>query len=83
MISIGSEQIVDAPPQLVTFLLLSASVGGTIAPALSARFVAASGAHAGVVMAAGCYSLTLACILAALVVERTMRRPRQLPQAVG
>jgi TsgA-like MFS transporter len=71
MISIGSEQVPDAPPQLVTFLLLSASVGGTIAPVVSARFVAGSSAHAGVVMAACCYALTLACVLAALAVERT------------
>jgi TsgA-like MFS transporter len=83
MISIGSEQIADAPPQLVTFLLLSASIGGTIAPALSARFVAASGANAGVLMAACCYSLTLACVLAALVAERTLRRARPLPQVAG
>jgi hypothetical protein len=54
----------------VTFLLLSASVGGTIAPALSARFVDVSGAHAGVVMAACSYALRLACVIAALAVER-------------
>jgi TsgA-like MFS transporter len=79
MISIGSEQIPDAPPQLVTFLLLSASIGGTIAPALSARVVDASGSNGGVVMAACCYALTLACIVAALIVERTSRRIEVLP----
>jgi TsgA-like MFS transporter len=71
MISIGSEQVPDSPPQLVTFLLLSASVGGTIAPVVSARFVDVSGAHAGVIMAACCYTLTLVCVMAALIVERT------------
>jgi TsgA-like MFS transporter len=70
MISIGSEQIADAPPQLVTFLLLSASVGGTIAPAVSAWFVNAHGPHAGIVMALVCYSGTLAAAIAALTVER-------------
>ena len=73
MISIGSEQVPDSPPQLVTFLLLSASVGGTIAPVVSARFVGLSGAHAGVIMATCCYALTLVCVLAALAVERSRR----------
>lgn len=80
MISIGSEQIPHAPPQLVTFLLLSASVGGTLAPAVSARIVAAHGAHAGIVMAACCYALTLGCALGALALERMARRPAALPQ---
>jgi MFS transporter, TsgA protein len=83
MISIGSEQIPDSPPQLVTFLLLSASIGGTIAPVLSARVVDASGSNGGVVMAACCYAFTLACIVAALIVERTSRRLEALPQGTG
>jgi TsgA-like MFS transporter len=70
LISIGSEQLADAPPQLVTFLLLSASVGGTIAPALSAAFVAAHGAHAGVGLALACYTGTLGAAVAALIAER-------------
>jgi MFS transporter, TsgA protein len=78
----GTEHIPDAPPQLVTFLLLSASVGGTVAPAVSARFVDLYGPGAGVVMAACRYALALACALVALVVERTSRRPRPLPQVV-
>jgi TsgA-like MFS transporter len=73
MISIGSEQIADAPPQLVTFLLLSASIGGTIAPAVSAWIVNVRGPHAGIVMALACYSGTLAAALAALAVERWFR----------
>jgi TsgA-like MFS transporter len=83
MISIGSEQIPHAPPQLVTFLLLSASVGGTLAPAVSARIVAAYGAHAGIVMAACCYAFTLGCALAALAVERMSGRPAALPQVAA
>jgi TsgA-like MFS transporter len=73
MISIGSEQLADAPPQLVTFLLLSASVGGTIAPAVSAWIVNVRGPHAGIVMALVCYGGTLAAALAALAVERWFR----------
>jgi TsgA-like MFS transporter len=83
MISVGSEQIPHAPPQLVTLLLLSASVGGTLAPAVSARIVAAHGAHAGIVMAACCYALTLGCALAALAVERMSRRSAALPQVAA
>jgi TsgA-like MFS transporter len=74
LISIGSEQIADAPPQLVTFLLLSASVGGTIAPALSAGIVAAHGAPAGIAVALVCYVGTLVAAVAAMVMERTGAR---------
>jgi TsgA-like MFS transporter len=73
MIAIGSEQIADAPPQLVTFLLLAASVGGTIAPAASAWIVNLRGPHAGIVMALACYVVMLAATLAALAVERWFR----------
>ncbi len=70
LISLGSEQIAGAPPQLVTFLLLSASIGGTIAPALSAWFVNVRGPQAGIVMALVCYSGTLLAAITALVIER-------------
>jgi TsgA-like MFS transporter len=82
MISLGSEQLASAPAQLVTFMLLAASVGGTIAPALSALFVAGSSAHAGIVMATICYSGTL--LAAILGVFAGYRRPapvREMPQA--
>ena len=81
LISIGSEQIADAPPQLVTFLLLSASVGGTIAPALTAGFVAAHGAPAGITIALICYAGTLIAAAAAVAFERT-GAPRVLPAAI-
>jgi TsgA-like MFS transporter len=70
LISLGSEQIPDAPPRLVTFLLLSASIGGTIAPAISAWFVNLRGPQAGIVMALFCYAGTLAAAVAALLLER-------------
>jgi TsgA-like MFS transporter len=69
LISLGSEQIAGAPPQLVTFLLLSASIGGTVAPAVSAWFVNVRGPQAGIVMALVCYSGTLAAAIAALALE--------------
>jgi TsgA-like MFS transporter len=79
LISIGSEQLTDAPPQLVTFMLLAASIGGTIAPALSAAIVRNHGAHAGIEFALVSYGGTLIAALAALTVERRGRVPAALP----
>jgi TsgA-like MFS transporter len=79
LISIGSEQVPDAPPQLVTFLLLSASIGGTIAPAVSAWFVTQRGPQAGIVMALVCYAGTLAAAIAALALERARVATRSQP----
>jgi MFS transporter, TsgA protein len=74
MISLGTEQVAAAPPQLVTFLLFSGALGGTIGPALSGRVVHAFGLHAGPAMAFVCYAATLALIVFALVLERTVQR---------
>lgn len=74
MISIGSEQVPSPPPQLVTFLLLSGAIGGTIAPALSGRVVHAFGPHAGPLMAFGCYAGALAVVVLAVLIERSARR---------
>lgn len=76
LISIGSEQIESAPPQLVTFLLLSASVGGTIAPAISAWFVNAHGPLAGIAMALCCYAGMLAAAVAGIAREGAHLRRR-------
>ena len=81
-ISLGSEQLPSAPPQLVTFMLLSASVGGTIAPALSALFVAQSNAHAGIVMATICYGGTLVAAVAGVFAGYRGALPaRAIPEA--
>jgi TsgA-like MFS transporter len=74
MISIGSEQVPSPPPQLVTFLLLSGAIGGTIAPAVSGRVVHAFGPHAGLFMAFGCYAAALAVIVLVLLIERSAGR---------
>jgi hypothetical protein len=52
----GSHEHAAPKPFDVTFLLLSASVGGTLAPAVSARVVDAYGAYGGIVTAACCRS---------------------------
>jgi TsgA-like MFS transporter len=49
-ISVGSQQIKNAPPILVTFLLCSATVGSTVAPALSALVVANFGVSSAMLM---------------------------------
>ncbi|HTJ27623.1 MAG TPA: MFS transporter TsgA [Candidatus Limnocylindria bacterium] len=73
MISLGTEQVAAAPPQLVTFLLFAGALGGTIGPALSGRVVHALGLHAAPAMAFVCYAATLVLVVAALVLERTVR----------
>ncbi len=83
MISIGSEQIATAPPLLVTFLLLSGSIGGTIAPVVSANVVHALGPHAGPFMTLGCYATALLAVLAALALERAAREHRPAPAVAG
>jgi TsgA-like MFS transporter len=70
MISIGTDQVAGASPQLVTLLILSSTVGSTLAPAISAPIVGIYGAHAGVVMALVCYAGTLAAVVAGIIVER-------------
>ena len=79
MISIGSEQIASAPPLLVTFLLLSGSIGGTIAPAVSGSVVHALGPHAGPFMTLSCYAAALLAIFIALALERATRRRTPTP----
>ncbi len=74
MISVGSEQIEAAPPQLVTFLLLAGSVGGTLAPIVSAQVVRALGPHAGPSMTLACYAGALAVVVLVLALERSARR---------
>jgi TsgA-like MFS transporter len=76
MISVGSEQLVAAPPRLVTFLLLSGSVGGTLAPLVSAGIVHAFGPHGGPFLALGSYGAALVAVLAALALERSARGVR-------
>jgi TsgA-like MFS transporter len=49
-ISVGSQQINNAPPILVTFLLCSATVGSTVAPALSALVVEKFGVSSAMLM---------------------------------
>jgi TsgA-like MFS transporter len=76
MISIGSEQIPSSPPQLVTFLLVCAGLGGIAAPVISAPLVKADGTHASLFLGCAAYAIAFALVIVALFIER--RVPRTL-----
>jgi len=86
MISIGSEQLPNSPPWLVTFLLFCSGIGTTAAPILSAALVKLAGVHASLWVSFVCYAATMLVIIAALVSERSgadrvrLHQPR--PQAL-
>lgn len=49
-ISVGSEQVSNAPPKLVTFLLMCGTLGSTLGPVLSAQVVSVFGIGAAITM---------------------------------
>jgi TsgA-like MFS transporter len=69
-ISVGSQQVQSAPPILVTFLLCSATVGSTIAPALSAYVVSIFGVASAMVMTAVGFLLVALLIVICLFMEK-------------
>jgi TsgA-like MFS transporter len=69
MISIGSEQLPNSPPWLVTFLLFCSGLGTTTAPIVSAQLVKLSGVHASLWVAFAFYAATAVTIGAALATE--------------
>jgi TsgA-like MFS transporter len=83
MISIGSEQIASSPPQLVTFLLFCTSLGGIVAPAVSAPVVKAFGVHASLYLTWAAYAAAFALVAAALLVERIVAGHRGVPAAAA
>jgi len=69
-ISIGSQQVKNAPPRLVTFLLTCGTVGGTIAPALSAKFVEYAGEKSAIYLAFGGFVAVALLLFAVLTLEK-------------
>lgn len=69
-ISVGSQQIKNAPPILVTFLLCSATVGSTIAPALSALVVEHFGVSSAMLMTVIGFVLVAILMSTCLLLER-------------
>ncbi len=69
-ISVGSQQIQNAPPILVTFLLCSATVGSTIAPALSALVVSIFGVSSAMLMTVIGFVLVGLLVATCLLLEK-------------
>ncbi|MEP2651666.1 MAG: MFS transporter TsgA [Paraglaciecola sp.] len=69
-ISVGSQQIKNAPPILVTFLLCSATVGSTLAPALSALVVSNFGVSSAMLMTVIGFVLVAILISTCLLLEK-------------
>lgn len=72
-ISVGSEQIKNSPPILVTFLLCSATVGSTIAPAFSALVVSYFGVASAMLMTVCGFSMVLMLFVLCLAFERKQK----------
>ena len=79
-ISVGSQQIKNAPPILVTFLLCSATVGSTIAPALSALVVENFGVRSAMLMTMIGFVLVAILMTSCLVLEQRFRSTQALPE---
>jgi TsgA-like MFS transporter len=69
-ISVGSQQIHNAPPILVTFLLCAATIGSTAAPALSALVVSIFGVSSAMLMTAIGFGLVGILIVVCLLMEK-------------
>jgi TsgA-like MFS transporter len=74
-ISIGSQQIDNAPPTLVTFLLCSATIGSTVAPALSAFVVSLFGVGSAMLMTVIGYVVVALLFATCLLLENRVKRP--------
>lgn len=77
-ITVGTLQIAHSPPVLVTFLLCSATLGSTIAPALSSAVVSQFGVQSAILLCAVGYTLVALlfglCILLEAIAKK-MARP--------
>jgi TsgA-like MFS transporter len=69
-ISVGSQQIHNAPPILVTFLLCAATIGSTIAPALSALVVSIFGVSSAMLMTVIGFGLLGILVVTCLLMEK-------------
>jgi TsgA-like MFS transporter len=69
-ISVGSQQIHSAPPILVTFLLCAATIGSTVAPALSALVVSMFGVSSAMLMTVIGFVLVAILVVICLLMEK-------------
>ncbi|MDC8829970.1 MFS transporter TsgA [Alteromonas gilva] len=69
-ISVGTQQITDSPPMLVTLMLFSGSVGSTLAPALSGMVVAVSDESGALMLSFVAFAVMLIMFTIAVVLEK-------------
>lgn len=69
-ISVGTQQVSDSPPMLVTLMLFSGSIGSTLAPALSGLVVSAFDESGALWLSAIAFMLMITLFGAALIMEK-------------
>lgn len=75
-ISVGTQQIADSPPMLVTLMLFSGSIGSTLAPVISGTVVERTDEKGALLLSLGCFGLMMLLFVTAMWLER--RRNRQV-----
>ncbi|MDG6097970.1 MFS transporter TsgA [Alteromonas sp. ZYF713] len=78
-ISVGTQQIADSPPMLVTLMLFSGSIGSTLAPVVSGLVVDSSDEKGALMLALGGFVTMLALFITAMLLERLAKR-QTLPE---
>ena len=66
LISLATEQVVLPTARLVSFLLLGASIGTAVSPAITSQLVEWTSNHVILMFGSGCYGLLLVLALTAL-----------------
>lgn len=69
-ISVGTQQIADSPPMLVTLMLFSGSIGSTLAPALSGMVVALSDESGALMLSFAAFAIMLVMFSVAILLEK-------------
>ena len=80
-ISVGTQQIADSPPMLVTLMLFSGSIGSTLAPVVSGLVVDSSDEKGALMLALAGFVTMLALFITAMLLERLAKR-QTLPEPV-
>ncbi|MBR9794064.1 MAG: MFS transporter TsgA [Gammaproteobacteria bacterium] len=78
-ISVGTQQIADSPPMLVTLMLFSGSIGSTLAPVVSGLVVDSSDEKGALMLALGGFVTMLVLFITAILLERLAKR-QTLPE---
>ena len=78
-ISVGTQQIADSPPMLVTLMLFSGSIGSTLAPVVSGLVVDSSDEKGALMLALVGFVTMLVLFISAMLLERLAKR-QTLPE---